>query len=246
MACLDEWTSSEFSFEGTSHPTYRRGVGPGVIVVHELPGMTPQVIDFAGEVVDGGFTVVMPHLFGKPGMPFSYSNVAKSFIRVCISREFNLWRRNSTSPVAAWLRALAKSLHAELGGRGLGALGMCLTGGFALAMMVDESVVAPVVAQPSLPLAIGKQRAADLNLSPADVAAMQQRAANGCEIFGVRYCQDRATGTRFRTLEDRVGQMFIPLELAGKGHATLTEHRSPEAVAAVLAFFRAKLLSVGS
>jgi dienelactone hydrolase len=216
-------------------------VGPGVIIVHELPGMTPEVIAFADEVAGAGFTVVMPHLFGRPCVPYTSGSIATSFVRVCVSREFNLWGRNKTSPVVGWLRALAKSLHAELGGPGVGALGMCLTGGFALAMMVEESVVAPVVAQPSLPLAIGKQRAADLNLSSADVAAMQARAANGCEIFGVCYRQDRATGTRFTTLEERVGQKFIPLLLEGKGHATLTKDRNPEAVAAVLAFLKAKL-----
>ena len=77
---------------------------------------------------------------------------------------------------------------------------MCFTGGFALAMMVDDSVAAPVVAQPSAPFAIGRKRAADLNLSPADTDAVVARAAAGCQVLGLRYRKDRATGTRFDTL----------------------------------------------
>ncbi len=108
-----------------------------------------------------------------------------------------------TSPVATWLRSLARSLHEELGGPGVGALGMCFTGGFALAMMVDTSVVAPVLAQPSLPFPVGKKRAADLNLSPADLAAVRDRAAGGCQVLGLRYRDDMAVGTRFETLTRR-------------------------------------------
>ena len=95
-----------------------------------------------------------------------------------------------TAPVATWLRSLARELHDELGGPGVGALGMCFTGGFALAMMVDDSVVAPVVAQPSVPFALGRERAADLNLSPADLERVRGRAAAGCQVLGLRYRQD--------------------------------------------------------
>ena len=167
--------------------------------------------------------------------------VARSLAQVCISREFNLLRLNRTSPVTGWLRVLAKDLHEELGGPGVGALGMCLTGGFALAMMIEDSVVAPVVAQPSLPFAVGTRRAGDLNLSPQDLAAVDARAAAGCQVLGIRYREDGASGTRFDTLEERLGTQFIPLELPGKGHATLTAHRSQEAVTAVLDFFTTTL-----
>ena len=131
-----------------------------------------------------------------------------------------------TSPIAVWLRDLARTLHDELGGPGVGALGMCFTGGFALAMMVDPSVAAPVLAQPSLPFPVGKARAADLNLSPGDLAAVKQRAAGGCEVLGLRYRGDSAVGTRFETLTRELGDAFLRVDLDGKGHSTLTEHRS--------------------
>jgi dienelactone hydrolase len=241
MSTLEGWTESSFTDGGVTHPTYRRGEGPGVIIIHELPGMTPKVVTFASEVVDAGFTVVMPNLFGTPGVPMSAGAILRTLPKVCVSREFNKLASNTTSPVATWLRALARTLHGELGGPGVGALGMCFTGGFALAMLVNDSVAAPVVAQPAAPFAIGKKRAADLNLSPADTEAVVARAAAGCQVLGLRYRKDRASGTRFDTLRELLGDSFIGVEFEGKGHSTLTEHRQQEAVDRVLAFFHEKL-----
>ena len=225
----------------TTHATYRKGTGPGVIVIHEIPGITPDVIAFGEEVVAAGYTVVMPHLFGEPERPVSVPYVASVVPRACISREFVTMATGRTSPVATWLRSLARELHAELGGPGVGALGMCFTGGFALAMMVDDSVAAPVVAQPSLPFAVGKRRGADLGLSPADLADVRARAAGGCQVLGLRYASDPLPGTRFDTLAAEIGDAFLRVDLPGKGHSTVTEHRSQEAVDRVLAFFADKL-----
>ncbi|MCW2773053.1 MAG: hypothetical protein JWN91_1379 [Nocardioides sp.] len=238
---LASWTHAEHTFDGVSHPTYRKGSGPGVIVIHEIPGLTPEVIAFGEEVVAAGFTVVMPHLFGTPEKPMSIGYVAGIVPRVCVSKEFTTMAAGRTSPIAGWLRSLARDLHDELGGPGVGALGMCFTGGFALAMMVDTSVVAPVVAQPSLPFAVGRKRAADLNLSPADLAAVKDRVAGGCEMLGLRYREDAAVGTRFDTLTRELGDGFIRVEFEGKGHSTLTAHRQQEGVDRVLAFFEEKL-----
>ena len=149
MSLLDDWFLGEHTASGVTHPTYRKGSGPGVVVISEIPGITEDVIAFSEEVVGLGCTVVMPHLFGK--VPSSDSPMAamSSLRQACINREFNKMRLRQTSPIADWLRSLARELHAELGGPGVGALGMCFTGGFALAMMVDDSVAAPVLAQPS-------------------------------------------------------------------------------------------------
>src|SRR5689334_6203059 len=132
MSRLPGWDESTYTADGTTYPTFRKGTGPGVVVVHEIPGITPKVQAFAEEVVDAGFTVVMPSLLGTPGAPMSVGSVAKVVGKVCISKEFNTWSANQTSPVTTWLRALAKDLHGELGGPGVGALGMCFSGGFAL------------------------------------------------------------------------------------------------------------------
>jgi dienelactone hydrolase len=241
MALLDSWTTGEHTADAVTHPTYRKGSGPGVVLVHEIPGLTPSVIGFGEEVVAAGYTVVMPHLFGVPEAPMTVGAIAKVLPRVCLSREFTTMAVGQTSPVAGWLRSLARSLHDELGGPGVGAVGMCFTGGFALAMMVDTSVAAPVLAQPSLPFPVGRRRAADVNLSPADLAAVTGRAAAGCQVLGLRYAKDAAVGTRFDTLSRELGDAFIHVELDGTGHSTLTEHRSQEAVDRVLSFFSARL-----
>jgi dienelactone hydrolase len=241
MDPLDTWTDGTHTADGITHPTYRKGTGPGVVLIHELPGMTPEVIAFADEVVGAGHTVVMPHLFGEPGAPVSVGRFLKVLPQVCVSREFTKLALNETTPVAGWLRSLARELHAELGGPGVGALGMCFTGGFALAMMVDDAVTAPVVCQPSAPFAIGKRRGADLNLSPADLEVVKRRAAAGCAVLGLRYRNDAATGTRFDTLHRELGDNFIAVEFEGKGHSVLTEHRQQEAVDRVLVFFSERL-----
>ncbi len=143
MGVLDTWARGQHTAPVTgtavTHPTYRKGEGPGVIVIHEMPGLTTGVVGFAEEVVAAGFTVVLPHLFGPREQPFSTGDVLRALPSVCVNREFTKIRRGVTSPVADWLRSLARELHADLGGPGVGALGMCFTGGYALAMMVDES-----------------------------------------------------------------------------------------------------------
>jgi dienelactone hydrolase len=242
MSEINGWTKGEHAASGVTHPTYRKGTGPGVVVIPEIPGITEDAIAFSEEVVGQGFTVVMPHLFGKAPSSDSPMAAMGSLRQACINREFNKLRLHQTSPIADWLRSLARDLHAELGGPGVGALGMCFTGGFALAMMVDDSVAAPVLAQPSLPFPVGKARAADLNLSPADLVAVKERAAAGCQVLGLRYTGDMAVGTRFDTLTKELGDAFLRVEFPGRKHSTLTAHRQQEGVDRVLAFFREKLL----
>jgi dienelactone hydrolase len=241
---LAGWARSDFSAADITHDTYRKGSGPGVVVIHEIPGITPKVAAFANEVVERGFTVVMPDLVGTPGKAVGQGYLATSAAKVCIAREFTTMALNQTSPVISWLRALARRLHGEVGGPGVGAVGMCFSGGFALGMMVDEIMLAPVLAQPSLPFSIGKSRGADLNLSPDDEAAVIQRAADGCQVLGLRFTGDKLVGTRFATLRDKLGDAFIAIELpstAKSDHSVLTEQRDDASVERVLDFFVEKL-----
>jgi len=238
---LESWTQSDFTYDGVTRTTYRRGSGPGVIVVHEVPGITPKVEAFANEVVDAGFTVVLPSLFGTPGEPQSIGSISRVMARVCISKEFVTMRAGRTSPVTRWLGSLADELYQELGGRGVGALGMCFTGGFALGMMVNGPVVAPVLCQPSTPFPVTRGLRGDLNLSPADLGTVKEKVASGCHVLGLRYKGDPAVGTRFTTLRRELGDGFIAVELEGKGHSVVTEHRDESAVQRVLAFFSEQL-----
>ncbi|MEY3925696.1 MAG: hypothetical protein RIQ63_1047, partial [Actinomycetota bacterium] len=110
-ALISRWRKGSFTSGGVTHETYRRGTGPGVVVVHEIPGITPRVIEFADRVVDSGFTVVMPLLVGEVGREPSGGYMASSMSKVCVSREFTSMALRKTSPIISWLRALAKNLH---------------------------------------------------------------------------------------------------------------------------------------
>jgi len=241
MNPLEGWTQGSHTFDGVTHGTYRKGTGPGVIVIHEIPGISRPVIKFAEEIVDAGFTVVMPHLFGKPDVRVNLATVATAVRKVCVSNEFVTLHAGKTAPIADWLRSLARELHAELGGPGVGALGMCMTGGFALGMMVDPSVAAPVLCQPSAPFAVTPALGRDLGLSPADLATVKQRAANGCPVLGTRFTGDPAVGTRFDVLTKELGENFIKVEMPGMKHATTTLHRQQKAVDAILDFLATQL-----
>ncbi|MBK9179561.1 MAG: dienelactone hydrolase family protein [Acidimicrobiales bacterium] len=256
---LADFQRGSFTWQGATRTVFRRGEGPGVVVMHEMPGITPAVAGFGRRVADAGFTAVLPCLFGEPGKPMSPTYGARQLAWGCVSREFTTWATGRTSPIVAWCRALARQVHAECGGPGVGALGMCFTGGFALAMMVDDGVVAPVLSQPSLPFAVGPGRSADLGLSPADEARVRERAEAGCDVLGLRFTHDRfVPAARFASLRRLLGERFLSVEidsspgnpwgLSGASHSVLTEHLvdepghpTAEALHQVLEFFRERL-----
>ena len=260
MAALDGFTETSFTADGVTRPVYRGGSGPGVVVVHEVPGITPLVADFGRRVIDAGFTVAMPSLLGEPGRPMSGPYVMKSFSSVCVSKEFSAWALNRTSPVIAWLRALARDLHTQTGGKGVGAVGMCFSGGFALAMAVDDDLLAPVLSQPSMPFPVGKARAGALGLSDADLARVKDRVTHDdlC-VLGLRFSNDRAVpDARWARYREEFGDNFIgvdidsssgnPHGIKGTSHSVLTEHfvdqpghPTKDALDRVLAFLREKL-----
>jgi dienelactone hydrolase len=241
---LDGYTERTETYEGTPRQVFRTGSGPAVVVIHEVPGITPAVAEFGRRVAAIGCTAVLPSLFGTPGRAMSPRYVASSMAHICVSKEFTTWATGRTSPVTTWLRALARAAHEECGGPGVGAVGMCATGGFALAMMVDDTVVAPVLSQPSLPFAVTPKQKRDLGISPADLDRVKQRVEDdGVCVVGLRYKGDKAVpDARFRRLRDELGRGFDPEEFEGRGHSVLTEDLQEAGVAKVLAFLRERLL----
>jgi dienelactone hydrolase len=240
---LEGFTTTRFSYDGKTRDVFRSGTGPAVIVIAEMPGITPKVIEFARRVEDLGCTVALPHLFGTPGkdalengparaMPY----VLSSMVPACISRDFHAMATGKTSPVIEWLRALARSLHEECGGPGVGVVGMCFTGGFALAMMADAPVLAPVLSQPSLPFPIGGNRKRDLGLSDEDLAKVKQKcAAQDLTVLGLRFTGDSfVPPERFERLREELGDNFVAVEIDSsdgnphgnpkRAHSVLTEH----------------------
>ena len=218
---LDGFESFSFTHDGATRTVYTRGSGPGVVVMHEIPGITPQVANFGRRVAADGFRVYLPHMFGEPGRPISNGYMLGQMARACISREFSVLARRQASPITDWLRALCRKAHAECGGPGVGAVGMCLTGNFALALMVDETVMAPVLSQPSLPFGISKDHRAALHLSDAGLAQIKARAGAGCTVLGLRFTHDPlCPGERFETLRRELGNGFEAIEIdSGPGNA---------------------------
>jgi dienelactone hydrolase len=266
---LADFTKTSFTYDGKTRDVFRSGNGPAVIVIAEIPGITPKVIEFARRAEALGCTIVLPHLFGDPGRdPYkggaksAVPYVLSSIVPACISRDFAAFATGKTSPVIDWLRALARSYHEECGGPGVGVVGMCFTGGFALAMMADAPVLAPVLSQPSLPLPLGKARKRALGLSDSDLAKVQEKcAAQDLTVLGLRFTGDRAVpAERFAHLREALGDKFVGVEIdSSKGnpyghrpgaHSVLTEDLQDEpgtptraALDQVLDLFRSRLLS---
>ena len=202
-----------FTHQGRSHQVYRAGSGPAVIVIHEIPGIHPGMLAFAQRLLGAGYSVYLPSLFGRPGQPVSTGAVLGSILRVCVSREFAVLA-DRTSPVVTWLRALAATAYRECGGRGVGAIGMCLTGGFALAMAVEPAVWAPVVSQPGLPAPVTARKRAAVGLGSADLTAVKARTHGGLCVLGLRFSADRGCpAERFATLRRELGEGFEAIEV---------------------------------
>jgi dienelactone hydrolase len=221
-ADLAGWSCAPFTGGGYTHDVYRKGAGPGVVLIPEMPGLHPGVLALGNHLVDNGFTVAAPSLFGTPGAPALSPSAVPTLARGCIAREFAAFATNKQRPVAMFLRALARDLNAGTPGKGVGVIGQCFTGGFALAAAVDDSVLAPVLSQPSLPLPLTPKQRRDPGVSDAELKIIEKRAAEeGLCALGLRFSADlMSPGERFTTLKQRLGDAFEVIEIdSGPGNA---------------------------
>lgn len=255
-AVLKDYQKFDFGDGRWTRPVYRRGSGPAVIVIHEMPGLHPLVVRFADRVAAAGMTVFCPVLFGVAGRPANHPAGALTMLGgMCVRREFHAWATDKSSPIIDWLRALARKVHAECGGKGVGAVGMCFTGGFALAMMTEPAVVAPVLSQPSLPLGSGNpKRAAAIGVSASEIACAKKRfAEEDLSMIGLRFHGDPfVPDARFDTYKREFGEKFEAIEIDPKDaapggmknpHSVLTINLKEDgptkaAEARVIAFFK--------
>jgi dienelactone hydrolase len=215
---LTGWTVSPFSAAGYTHDVYRRGEGPGVVLIPEMPGLHPGVLALGNHLVDNGFTVAAPSLFGTPGAPAMRPGAVPVMLRGCVAKEFAGFATNADRPVAHYLRALARDLNEKTPGKGVGVIGQCFTGGFALAVAVDDSVLAPVMSQPSLPFPLTPKQRRDPGLSEGELKVIERRAADeGLCAMGLRFSEDPLVpAERFKTLKDRLGDAFEVIEISSK------------------------------
>jgi dienelactone hydrolase len=256
---LEDFDARDLTFCGETRRVFVSGEGPAVIVMSEMPGIYPLVSRFARRVRDEGFTVWMPQLFGDPGAPVSMVRGVGVMLRACISREFRALAANQSSPVVEWLRALAAHAHPVCGGRGVGAIGMCFTGNFALSLMLEPAVLAPVLSQPSLPLF----RKDGLHIAPDELAAVKERMEReDLTVLAYRFEGDRfCRAERFAQYQEALGDRFIGRALPDAcanpeglermpAHSVVTAHLidregepTRQALDEILDFFRMRLVA---
>ena len=253
---LEDFERREITLQGKAKLVFVAGTGPAVIVMTEMPGISGHVARFARWLRDAGFTVWMPNLFGDPGRPLSNGYAVQSLAKACISSEFRAFAANASSPVTQWLRALAAHVHPLCGGKGVGAIGMCFTGNFALSMMLEPAMLAPVLSQPSLPLF----RKGGMHIAPDELKAVKERMEReDLTVLAYRFAGDSfCRAERFAAFEEALGDRFQGRVLDDKDanpnspmknpHSVVTLHLIDEdnqptkrAVAEIIAFFRQRL-----
>jgi dienelactone hydrolase len=204
---LADFDARTISLNGVAKVVQIAGSGPAVIVMAEMPGISPHVARFARWVRDAGFTVYMPSLFGRDGAVPGVEDGTKVMRHACVSAEFRAFAANRSSPVTVWLRALAKLAHEQCGGPGVGAIGMCFTGNFALTMMLEPAMLAPVLSQPSLPL----DDPAGLEIAPEELAAVRTRLErDDLTVMAYRFAGDQfCRAQRFAAYSEALGERFI-------------------------------------
>ncbi len=259
---LEDFTAREITLDGVTKRVHVTGKGPAVIVMTEMPGISPHVARFARWVRDAGFCVYMPSLFGRDGAVPMADEGAEVFQRACVSAEFRAFAGHGSSPVTLWLRALSRLAHSECGGPGVGAIGMCFTGNFALTMMLEPSMLAPVLSQPSLPL----DDPAGLESPPDEIEAVRQRLEKddltvlAYRFEGDQFCMAQRFAAYEKGLGDRFRQRVLPDSAANADltpfaqryvktpHSVVTTHLIDEAGQPtinardeILAFFKQRL-----
>ena len=221
---LDGWTSYPFTARARDRAlerrVYTRGEGPAVIVVQELPGITPEMLSLCERLDAAGFTVHAPHLFG----PLGKTSLVGNTLRIlCLHREFAMFAANRSSPVVEWLGALCRHV-AGRSGAPVGVIGMCLTGNFAMSLIAVDGVATGIASQPSLP--VHDQSA--LHMSDVEVAASRAAIDKKGPLLAFRFDGDPlcrsarfdAIARAFNDDRERVELVTLP----GRGHAVLTAH----------------------
>ena len=257
----------QFSFASgrCAHPVYYAGHfhAPPLLVLPEIAGFSPGLRMFAERLIEARFRVYVPWLFG----PFGRRAPLRNGARLCVSREFANLRAGVSSPITAWLRALTAHISEHTGDVQIGVIGMCLTGAFAIPLVIDPRVAAAVAAQPSVPLSPlfvafgigGERRLSQLNVSDGEIAEARARLNAGeAHLLAIRCRPDRICP---RAKIDRLEREFpVGLtvreyaeadqrnRLGERPHATFTreyriaqdapaDHHSRRAFADMVAFF---------
>ncbi len=204
---LEDFHRRDIMFDQVTKRVYITGHGPAVIVMPEMPGISPDVARFARWVRNAGFCVYLPSLFGRDGAVPQAQEGLDVFRKTCVSAEFRALAGSGIRPITRWLRALARQALAECGGPGVGAVGMCFTGNFALSMVLEPAVIAPVLAQPSLPL----ESPSAIDMLADELAEVRARLErDDLTVLAYRFEGDvHCPAARFAAYRDALGPRFV-------------------------------------
>ena len=185
---------------------------PRVILMHEIYGLNKECIEFADRLHNDGFSVYLPLFFGELG-----ETDTRRGLKFCLSKEFMKFSgENGESQTISWLRGLCRHLKSDADGK-IGVIGMCMSGGFALAMAVEDGVAAPVMGHPTRAF-----RRGGANTNPKIIGISERTVDYACneiirqdkKIMGFRLPFDQFSPNRIMDrLDDRLGdrlEVFQP------------------------------------
>ena len=179
-----------------------------VLLLHEITGLSPACLDFAGRLAERGpFVVYLPRLFGRTNESGTWS-VVRNFVRVIVGSDWRALRSGHTPSAYREMPALVEKISAEHQGADVGVIGMCLTGSWPLALMAEPRVKIGALCQPAVPLPTWtKKRRRDLALSESDLSAASERIQrDGLTVLGFRFCGDnKSTPERFWRVAELCG-----------------------------------------
>lgn len=231
-----------------SHDIFHRGSGAPVVLIQELPGIGQETLALADRLVSAGFEVIMPHLFGPIGRTSMGGNLGRV---LCLRKEFSVLAANRSSPIVDWLRLLCRDVCQSRGVKGLGVIGMCLTGNFAISLIADDYVLAAVASQPAMPFF--NQGA--LHMSAEDVAEVRTALDDKGAMQLLRFeddplCTSEKSECIHKAFNNEGAMRVEEITLPGKGHSVLTldfvdeeGHPTRAALERVLAYFKRQLTS---
>jgi dienelactone hydrolase len=196
---------------------YYRLNGPGLLVLHELPGFTPQYVAFCNRLYLDGFSPIMPVLFGEPCQRYDLLGYPRSLL----NRDFRLYASRQSHPITHWLRNLAEALPRVIpnlpGPETIGVIGMCLTGILPLALLDQPRIVAPVLSQPAIPIPwmwpwpcipSGER---ELGLSDSELKHARTRLIKeDMDVLVFRFGEDcLSPQARYNRLQEELGNHFL-------------------------------------
>lgn len=183
------------------------GEGPPVLLLHEVPGLSPETFRLGQMIADSGFSVYLPLLFGKPGE----HRFARNTLRACTEGWFHCFSRNHSndSALVEALLELSRRASAEHDNAPVGVIGMCLTGNTGLELAGNCSPVRAIVAsQPALPFG----QASALGVSEA---AIERVRALNIPVLAFRFEGDerRSPKKRMDRLKDELGSLLTRTDI---------------------------------